>query len=444
MPSISACRSSALRSGGFILQRPSSWRKLSSISRQWGAVSQVTFRPSFLALRPISHTLKTATYSPGYVGYDEQTQRDGWYSTGCIKIDDLRNGPEGWCFCFEDVENSADAKIVFYDARGNALGYLDYEDRVGEEWSVEDIRTYAKQFDATDLTFNFYAPEIEVGKDVIYIDGRCRGGITRYFYAQATNFNGDKSELSNVLEFKTNSHNYEKVTTKATCQQQGSTNYKCPRCQNSLNGDIFPKLPHIVGTVNYKWSTDNYPEGTGDNIWSCKATATCSGNNTSSHELVAEAIVAHNIVTNPTTTSTGSQTCVATFQEEWASAQTKTVNMAVRLKSPYNDYVTYYGLNEASGYDYTVDAYNPNTLEPGQASICVTLFDEDGVILVSRDYQMDAPGYLSNKKITLSSSSAASTYQMVCTGQGYSDSVPVYGHVSGGPANAFYTTTGSI
>ena len=143
-------------------------------------------------------------------------------------------------------------------------------------------------------------------------------------------WNADNTECTATRTCTKNSEHTEEVKatasseqTKApTCTEKGETTYTA-----TFTAEWATKQTKVVDnvaakdhawSVSYSWSTDNK---------SCTATRVCA--NDATHNVTANATIATAQTQAPTCSAVGKATLTATFTAEWATKQTKTVDVAI-------------------------------------------------------------------------------------------------------------------
>ena len=143
-------------------------------------------------------------------------------------------------------------------------------------------------------------------------------------------WNADNTECTATRTCTKNSEHTEEVKatasseqTKApTCTEKGETTYT-----TTFTAEWATKQTKVVDnvaakdhawSVSYSWSTDNK---------SCTATRVCA--NDATHNVTANATIATAQTQAPTCSAVGKATLTATFTAEWATKQTKTIDVAI-------------------------------------------------------------------------------------------------------------------
>lgn len=358
----------------------------------------------------------------GYMDQGSRVQTSKWYHSNPILIENLVDGPDGWCVYGESSDYGSSGKLELWsDSNGYWLETGSYEDFSGPI-TVEEILEFKQQYpSATHIVFNLYVDNAETGKDVIYISGKCLEEDRRFAVRSFGN-NDLVSDYSSEVEYTGSTHLYkEQIVSASTCQSKGRVDQVCSRCGTSHSQETS-KLDHIWGTTTYTWDGNGEAAG-GDNLYRCFAERICSGNGTSSHSETAEATISYNVTVEPTTSSSGTQIMTATFSEDWAETQTREVTMRTRCLSPTNT-----GVGKVGDSTYRIYAYNPNDRESG-AELFLVLQDATGVVLHALQTTIH-PNSSLEKEITLESSGVASIYTMYFRMYPHSDSLPVTGYVS--------------
>ncbi len=165
----------------------------------------------------------------------------------------------------------------------------------------------------------------------------------------------DGCKYTTYEEISSTGHDYKSVVTAPTCTEEGYTTYTCSRCDDSYTADVKAALGHrevvdaakaptctetgltegkhcsvcnevlvaqeVVDAIGHEWGDTTYSFA--EDGSTCTATRVCG--NDATHVETAEAEITSEVTKQPTCTEKGDTTYTATFDVDWAEAQTKVV-----------------------------------------------------------------------------------------------------------------------
>ena len=246
----------------------------------------------------------------------------------CVVTDTIADVDSALKHSFTKYESNNDAECEKDGTKTATCDRCDATDTVTDEGSaLEHVYNIIDKVDATCT---------EGGYTTYWCD-LCETGYTRTYDA-LSHIDEDKNyycDRCNDLVCDHKDCEYEvKDAKNATCTTAGFTGNKCcSRCNTIIEkGSVIEAIKH-AWTVTYDFAADGK---------TCTATRVCA--NDASHNIIAEATITSTVKTPATCEGMGTTTYTATFDVEWAEAQTKDVVDIAALEHAWS--VTYNFAND--------------------------------------------------------------------------------------------------